>query len=70
MEPMMWIFTDLASGDSAVFDDEANARAFVKEYGNYCYDLCDEFPTEAEQDYTLRAVPLNPNFKEWLSENS
>lgn len=62
---MMWIFTDLARGKSIVFDDEVKVRNFIKEYGNYCYDLCDEFPTE-EEDYTLMAVPLNPNFKEWL----
>ena len=64
MGKMVWIFTDLTSGDSAVFDDEDKARNFVKEYGNNCYDLYNEFPAE-EEDYTLRAVPLNPNFEKW-----
>ena len=65
----MWVFTDSESGESgenAVFDDETEARNFVKEYGNYYYDLCNDFPSEADKDYTLRAVPLNPNFKDWL----
>lgn len=64
MGRIAWIFTDLISGDSAVFDDESKARNFVKEYGNYCYDLYDEFPEEGE-DYTLRVAPLNPNFEDW-----
>lgn len=64
MEKMIWIFTDLVCGSSVAFDDEIKARIFVKEYGNWCYDLYDEFPEEGG-DYTLRAVPLNLNFKEW-----
>lgn len=64
MEKMMWIFTDLVCGISVGFDDEDKAKKFVKEYGNYCYDEYDEFPEEGE-DYTLREVPLNLNFKEW-----
>lgn len=66
MEKVMWVFTDLASGDSAVFYDEEKARNFVKEYGNHYYDLYNDFPAEADEDYTLRTVPLNPNFKDWL----
>ena len=60
----MWIFTDFASGESAVFDDEDKAKKFVKEYGNWCYDKYEEFPEEWE-DYSLKVVELNPNFKEW-----
>lgn len=67
MEQIVWIFTDLASGNSVAFDDEDNARSFVKAYGSKCYDLYDEFPVE-EEDYTLRAVPLNPNFEDWWNE--
>lgn len=66
MNKTFYFFKEWGAGSSALFDNEAALKEFIKQYLCWYLDKFNETPIKGE-DYEVTKLELNPNFEEWIN---